>query len=243
MEAARLAYACRDAVITDPDHAKGVAEALLAPAFVDALRARIDPNKAGPVVASISPFTDTTYVSVVDENRNAVSLINSVFRSFGSGYTTEKTGIILQNRGGGFSLEKGHPNELAPNKRPMHTLLPGMLMQNGKLAMSFGVMGGQYQACGHVRLLSNLYDYGMGLQEAMEAPRAFWGGLRASEFSTITLERGYSENVAAELQAMGHSVSWIKEPIGGSQAVQIDHKRGILIGASDPRKDGCALGY
>ena len=243
MEAARLAYACRDAVIADPDHAKGVAEALLSPAFVEKVRSQINPDKAGPTQTSISPFTDTTYLSVVDENRNAVSLINSVFRSFGSGICTEETGILLQNRGGGFSLQEGHPNCLAPSKRPLHTLLPGMVMSGGKLAMSFGVMGGPYQACGHVRLLTNLYDYGMEIQDAIEAPRAFWGGLRASEFSIIGLEKGYKDDVLAELCGMGHQVGRVKEPMGGSQAIQLDHKRGILIAGSDPRKDGCALGY
>lgn len=243
MEAARLAYACRDAVIADPRQARGVAEAVLSDAFVEELRAMIDPARAGAPRASLSPFSNTTYVTVVDENRMAVSFINSLFQPFGSGITTHETGILLQNRGMGFTLEEGHPNRLAPGKRPMHTLLPGMMMADGRVGMSFGVMGGAYQACGHARLISNLYDYDMELQAAIEAPRSFWQGLRAHQFSTLELEKGYSEATAARLAEMGHAITRADSPIGGSQAIRIDWESGVLIGGSDPRKDGCALGY
>jgi len=122
---------------------------------------------------NLNPSSHTTYVSVVDENRMAVSIINSVFHDFGAGLTTPETGILLHNRASGFTLEEDHPNTLAPGKRPMHTLLPGMMMKDGKVTMSFGVMGGPYQACGHVRLLTNMLDYGMDMQSAIDAPPCF----------------------------------------------------------------------
>jgi gamma-glutamyltranspeptidase/glutathione hydrolase len=168
---------------------------------------------------------------------SAVSLIYSIFRSFGSGIATDRFGILFHNRGSGFTLQEGHPNEAGPGKRPMHTIIPGMLKRGGRVVTSFGVMGGAYQAAGHGRFLTNLVDYGMDLQEALDAPRAF------PEAGRLRVERGYPEAVRAELAALGHEIEVPDLPIGGAQAIAIDPDTGLLTGASDPRKDGCALGY
>jgi gamma-glutamyltranspeptidase/glutathione hydrolase len=178
---------------------------------------------------------DTIYITVVDRDRMAVSLIYSVFWGFGSGFASSKFGINFQNRGAGFTLAEGHPNEAGPRKRPMHTIIPGMIRKGGRVLMPFGVMGGAYQSTGHARFVSNLTDFGMDLQDAIDAPRCFSGA------EGMEVERGYSDAVHTELAAMGHNVVIPETPIGGAQAIRIDGD--ILVGASDPRKDGCALGY
>ena len=138
--------------------------------------------------------------------------------------------------GAGFCLTEGHPNELAGGKRPMHTIIPAMLRKSGKVIMPFGVMGGAYQPCGHARFVSNMVDFGLAPQAAIDAPRCFSG------VEGMMMETGYSAQTRAELAEMGHDVKISPEPIGGAQSVLIDDS-GVLIGASDPRKDGCALGY
>ena len=119
----------------------------------------------------------------------------------------------------------------------MHTIIPGMLRQNGKVAMSFGVMGGQYQSTGHARMVTNMVDYGLDPQAAIDAPRCF------GDFGDMQVEKGYGDSVRQELADLGHKVSVPQAGIGGAQAIRIDHDRGVLEGGSDPRKDGCALGY
>jgi gamma-glutamyltranspeptidase/glutathione hydrolase len=181
---------------------------------------------------------ETIYITVVDKNRMAVSLIYSIFDDFGSGIASDTYGILFQNRGAGFTLEAGHPNEASGGKRPMHTIIPAMLRQNDRLVMPFGVMGGPYQPNGHMRVLSNIVDYGLDPQAALDAPRSFYD----PRFG-MQVERGYSDAVRADLAAMGHSVVIPDTPLGGAQAIRIDPETGVLEGASDPRKDGCALGY
>lgn len=234
-EAAKLAYDARNRFIaaTAPrlDH-------MLAPETAAKLAALIDPKRA---MARAAPLTeavhkDTIYITVVDRDGMAVSLIYSIFWGFGAGLASSKFGINFQNRGAGFSLEPGHPNEAAGGKRPMHTIIPGMLKRDGRVIMPFGVMGGAYQPNGHARFVTNLVDYGMDLQSAIDAPRCFSGE------EGMKIERGYSATVREALAAMGHQVSVPHDPIGGAQAILIDDS-GVLIGGSDPRKDGCALGY
>ena len=236
-EAAKLAYDARNRFIADPDHMARL-QHMLAPETAAKLAALIDPTRAMPAAAPISESVhkDTVYITVVDKDRMAVSLIYSIFRGFGTGIASEKFGILLQNRGSGFTLEPGHPNELGGGKRPMHTIIPGMLRQNGKVVMPFGVMGGAYQPNGHARFLSNLTDFDMELQAAMNTPRAF------SDNGVLKVERGYSDLVRQQLADLGHTVEVPPTAIGGSQAIRI-REDGILEGASDPRKDGCALGY
>jgi gamma-glutamyltranspeptidase / glutathione hydrolase len=167
----------------------------------------------------------------------AVSLIYSIFHGFGSGIASDRFGILLHNRGAGFTLAEGHPNEAGGGKRPMHTIIPAMLRRDGRVVMPFGVMGGAYQATGHVRMISNMIDFGMDPQSAVDAPRAF------VDAEGLKIERSYDPSVREALAALGHSVNIAEAPIGGAQAIWIDHESGVLQGASDPRKDGCALGY
>ena len=237
VEAAKLAYDARNRFIADPDHTTRL-DYMIAPETAAKLAALIDPKRAMPAAAPLTEAVhkDTVYITVVDKDRMAVSLIYSVFYGFGSGIASEKFGILMQNRGAGFTLQEGHPNELAGGKRPMHTIIPGMLRENGRVAMPFGVMGGAYQPHGHARFLSNMMDFGMDPQAAIDTPRLF------PEDGKLKVERGYSDTVRQELADMGHEVTIPPGPIGGAQAIRI-HDNGVLEGASDPRKDGCATGY
>lgn len=236
-EATKLAYDARNRFLADPDHTTRL-DHMLAPETAAKLAALIDPTQAmaAPAALSESVHKDTIYITVVDGDGMAVSMIYSIFHGFGSGIASEKFGILLQNRGAGFTLESGHANELQGRKRPMHTIIPAMIREGGKVRMPFGVMGGQYQSTGHARFASNLADFGMDAQSAIDAPRAF------SDAGVLKVERGYSDAVRQELSDLGHVVDIPDTPIGGAQAINIG-ENGVLIGASDPRKDGCALGY
>lgn len=235
-EAAKLAYDARNRFIADRtarlDHMLSMETAQKLAALIDPDRAMADAHAPSEAV-----HKETVYLTVVDRDRMAVSIIYSVFWGFGSGLASQKFGLNFQNRGAGFTLEEGHPNEAGPGKRPMHTIIPAMLRQGGRVTLPFGVMGGAYQPNGHARFVSNLVDYGMELQEAVDAPRSFAAGPEGMQ-----VERGYSDKVRAELAEMGHAVTIPDTPIGGAQAIFIGQD-GVLTGASDPRKDGCALGY
>jgi gamma-glutamyltranspeptidase/glutathione hydrolase len=237
-EAARLAHDARDRFIADPDHTTRL-DHMLAPETAARLAALIDPGRAMASLpaAAEAIHRDTIYLTVVDRDRMAVSLIYSIYWGFGSGLASDRFGILFQNRGAGFTLTPGHPNEAGGGKRPMHTIIPAMLGRAGRLTMPFGVMGGGYQPSGHARLVTNIVDYGMDPQSAIDAPRSFpvAGGL--------SVERGYGDRVRAELAAMGHRIVTPDVPLGGAQLIMIDEAAGVLIGASDARKDGCALGY
>ena len=237
-EATKLAYRHRDALIADPGCLAYPAHTLLDAKTTSTLRRRVSMNTARPGTLWDEPeHEDTVYVSVVDAAGNAVSFINSLFHGFGSKILDPETGILLHSRGSSFRLVEGHPNELAPRKRPMHTIIPGMLRKNGLTVMPFGVMGGHYQAAGQAALLSGILDRRLDLQAAIDAPRAFsFNDLLEVEptFDTSTIER---------LQKLGHRVRIAERPLGGAQAIWIDHRAGLLWGASDPRKDGCALGF
>lgn len=236
-EAAKLAYDARNRLVADPAHMTRL-DHMLSQSTADRLAALIDPKRAMPMPppGAGAVHRDTVLITVVDADRMAVSLIYSVFHSFGSGIASPRFGIALQNRGAGFTLAEGHPNEAAGGKRPMHTIIPAMLRRDGRVVMPFGVMGGQYQANGHARLVANLLTYGMDPQEAIDGPRCF------PEAGILAVERGYSDRVRAELASRGHDVRDPEGPIGGAQAILMDPS-GILIAGSDPRKDGCALGY
>jgi len=236
-EASKLAYDARNRILADPDHTARL-EQMLSMDFAKSLAALIDPTKAMPAAAPLTEalHKDTIYITVVDKDRMSVSLIYSIFHGFGSGIASPKFGILLQNRGAGFTLEDGHPNMLAPGKRPMHTIIPAILRADGRTVMPFGVMGGQYQPNGHARVICNMVDFGMEPQSALDAPRAF------AEAGELRLERGYGDAVRQELADLGHQVVTPETAIGGAQAIKI-HDTGVLEGASDPRKDGCAVGY
>ncbi len=236
-EAAKLAYDTRNRVIADPDRTTRLAH-MLAPETAAKLAALIDPKRAmaEPAKLAEAVHRETVYLTVVDRDRMAVSLIYSIFHAFGSGLASRRFGLNFQNRGAGFTLTEGHPNEAAGGRRPMHTIIPAMLRRGGKVEMPFGVMGGAYQPNGHARVVTNLVTYGMDLQDALDAPRSFAGP------EGFAVERGYAPAVRAELAALGHNVVEPDGPIGGAQAIRL-LPSGVLEAASDPRKDGCALGY
>lgn len=240
-EATRLAYAVRDGYLADPAKAEVPVDWMLSDELADRLAAMIDPKAAiKPLpLDRMRPHKDTVYISVVDKDRNAVSFINSIFHNFGSGIMSRKTGVLFHNRGESFVLDPKHPNCIAPGKRPLHTIIPGMVTQGERAIMPFGVMGGHYQAMGHAHLLSKVFDYGLDLQAAMELPRLF----PLPGTAKVEMERPLREAVGSEFERRGFEVVAPASAIGGGQAILIDWERGTLQGGSDPRKDGCALGY
>ena len=237
LEAARLAFGVRGTHIADPAYMREPVAGLLDKAFAKKLGGLIDPGKRVPLPKGPKPGSDTIYLTVVDRDRTAVSFINSLYSGFGTGICTEKTGIMLHNRGSGFVVDPDHPNTIAPGKRPMHTIIPALAMRGGRCEMPFGVMGADYQPMGHAQVVTNMVDYGMDVQAAIDAPRMFY------EDETTVVERAVPAATVAGLESRGHDVALRPAPLGGGQAIVIDWERGLLIGGSDPRKDGCALGY
>ena len=237
-EAARLAYRDRDGLVADPEHVDVPVERLLSGSYADSLRASIRRDRVLPALPppGIAEHRDTVYLTVVDSERNAISFINSLFASYGVGIMSARSGVMFHCRGASFSLDPAHPNRVAPGKRPMHTIIPGMAMRDGRAAMPFGVMGGHYQPTGHAHLLTNIVDYGMNPQEALDCPRAF------AFAGELQVERGVPTSTRASLAALGHKVVEADAPLGGGQAIAIDRDTGVLTGGSDPRKDGCAMG-
>ena len=242
IEATKQAFADRNRYIADPACAEVPVAGLLSKAYAAARRDEIDPGRAGDFSPGApAAFGDTVYVTCVDAERNVVSLIHSLFQGFGSGIVAGDTGICLQNRGAGFVADPDHPNALRPGKRPFHTIIPAMILRGGKPWMSYGVMGGHMQAQGHVQVALNCIDFGMNVQEALEAPRYRIMGGRE-----VALERAVPQAVRNELGFMGHELWPLgarNVSYGGGQAILIDHERGVLQGGSDYRKDGCAMGY
>jgi gamma-glutamyltranspeptidase / glutathione hydrolase len=238
-EAFKLAVAERDRFVCDPDFSDIPVAALLAKEFGRKQWARIDAMRTlkHPVAAGLPQHRDTTYLSVVDAQRNACSFINSLYHPWGSGVVAGDTGVILQNRGAGFNLIAGHPNCIAPGKRPLHTIIPAMAYRDDRLTLCFGVMGGDYQAMGHAYVLSNWLDFGMDLQESVDAARF----LPAADM--LVLERPIAAVTREQLQRRGHRIADAEKPFGGAQCIYVDWREGVLQAASDPRKDGCALGY
>ncbi|MEM7234864.1 MAG: gamma-glutamyltransferase [Planctomycetota bacterium] len=237
-EAKKLAFRDRDTYVTDLDRRKLPVETLISKDYAKKMRARIDPKRAQSYPKStleIGP--DTVYLSVVDGEGNAVSFINSIYYGFGSGLVVPGTGICLQNRGALFSMQEDHLNRVEGAKRPLHTIIPAMVTKDGKPYFCYGVMGGDMQPQGHVQVLLNMLVFGMNPQEAGEAPRA-----RESN-GAILLESGVPESVRAELRKLGHRIESSPGGFGGYQGILIDRENGVLYGASDNRKDGCAIGY
>jgi gamma-glutamyltranspeptidase/glutathione hydrolase len=239
IEAKKLAFADRDRYLADPEKASVPLERLISKEYAAERRRLIDRDHAArEVPPGLIDATETVYLTVVDEQRNVVSLIYSVFDDFGSGRVVPGTGIALQNRGAGFSLEAGHPNEMAPGKRALHTNMPGMVFRDGKPWLSYGVMGGDMQPPGHAQVLLNRIDFGMNVQKAGEAAR-----FRHFGEGGVAFESGVDIDVLQALITKGHRPMTRSAVYGGYQAIEIDWENGILIGGSDPRKDGCALGY
>lgn len=240
IEAMKLAFADRDRHVADAEKAEVPLKGLLSREYAAERRALIDGEKAGaPGAGSPRAWSDTVYLATADARGGMCSFINSLFHHFGSGVTGGETGIVLQNRGSGFVLEEGHPNCVAPEKRPLHTIIPGFVMREGEPWMSFGVMGGDMQPQGHAQVLSNMVDFGMDVQEAIDAPRfRVLGGLE------VAIERGASEDALRTLESRGHAVRRAGgyEGFGGGQGiVRLDD--GVFMGGSDHRRDGCAVGF
>lgn len=241
IEATRLAYAARDRFLAENENGAVPVDYLLSSELADQLAAKIDLSKAiGDLpLFDYQEHKDTVYISVVDKDRNAVSFINSIFSSYGSGIVSPRSGVMLHNRGQSFSLKLGHPNAIGPGKRPLHTIIPGMVAKNGRVVMPFGVMGGHYQAMGHAHFLSKVFDHGLDIQSAMDLPRLF----PLPGTNIVECEERIRTSAGAELAKRGFEIRVPAGPIGGSQAVWIDWERNVLFGGSDFRKDGMALGY
>lgn len=240
VEAGRRAYRDRSLYVGDPEFSDVPVDWLLSEEHAKALREEI----VGGGRAALGPYTapqhaSTVYICVVDKDRNACSFINSLFNQFGSGLMAPRSGVMLHNRGEGFVLEEGHPNCIAPGKRPLHTIIPAMLAKDDRVVMPFGVMGGQYQAFGHMQFLTRVLDYGLDVQEAQDLPRYFGDPFTGA----LQLENGVPQETAEALRRRGYKVERPLRPHGGSQAIWIDWDQGVLTGGSDPRKDGCAIGY
>ncbi len=233
LEALKLAFADGFAHIADPRHVPVPIAQMLDKAYAAERRKLIGPRALTNALSGL-PRGGTVYLTVIDKDRNACSLINSVFYDFGSGVIVPKTGVVLHNRGALFSLDESHPNALAPGKRPFQTIIPAMAFKDGKLWSSFGVMGGHIQPQGHTQVMVNAIDFGMNPQQALDAPRVVW------RFeNSISVEPPINDRALADL---GHDVI-PGNGFGGGQMIVIDPDSGALLGGSDPRKDGCAIGY
>jgi gamma-glutamyltranspeptidase/glutathione hydrolase len=239
IEAARLAYVVRNAVLAEGSPATPAR--LLSDAFADGLAARIDPDRAALDLPSFAgpEHRDTVYLTVVDRDRNAVSFINSVFDTFGSGIVAPESGVLLHNRGMSFTLDPEHPNRLGSRRQPMHTIIPGMMTEGDHVRMAFGVMGGHFQAMGQAHLVTKIVDFGMDVQSAMDLPRLF----PVLGTGVVEAESTLPEASRAGLEARGHRLVPAEGPIGGAQAIWVDTAGGVLMGGSEPRKDGLALGF
>ncbi len=250
VEAKKLAYENRARFYADPDFARIPIERLLAPEHGRRQAARIDPERAARAVADSRHLfaSDTVYLTVVDRERNAVSLIQSIYYGFGSGVTPPGLGFAMQNRGSLFALDPAHPNVLAPGKRPFHTIIPAMVSQEGRPVYSFGVMGGDMQPQGHVQVLFQLLVRGLDPQAAGDAARIRHDGSSSPTGGTmndggiVRLEPDLDPAVADGLRERGHEVESAAGGYGGYQGIWIDWERGTLVGGSESRKDGLARG-
>jgi gamma-glutamyltranspeptidase/glutathione hydrolase len=244
IEAMRMGMVDAGRYVADPALVQVPVAGLLSKDYAAGRRALIRPDRALEMAAPGQPeHRDTVYLTVVDGQGNAVSFINSLYYGFGSGLVVPGTGICLQNRGACFRLEPGHLNALAGGKRPYHTIIPAMALRDGRLWLSFGVMGGFMQPQGHLQVLVNLVDHGLDPQAALDAPR-----FRVDERGgpTVAMETGVRLKTRKALAAMGHDVrneTTFSPSFGGGQVIAVDADGGVLWGGSDPRKDGCAVGY
>ena len=247
IEAMRLAFADTRWYVADPDVTSVPVSELISKQYAAKRRALLNPEKATVDVQKGSPVagSDTVYFCVVDGMGNACSFIISNYAGFGTGIIPKGCGFTLQNRGFGFSLDPDHPNRLEPNKRPYHTIIPGMLMQDGELYAPFGVMGGFMQPQGHAQVVVNMVDFGMNPQEALDAGR--FCILDGQSGGKVYIEDEISVKVMSELTGMGHEVvpcsDWRRGIFGRGQIIYRNPVTGVLTAGSDPRADGCAIGW
>ena len=238
-ELGRQAFADRDCFVGDPRMGAPSAEALNADARAAKMRAGVSFRGR---IEDLTPVPmpehrDTAYLAVVDKDRNTVSLINSIFDDFGCGIVSPRSGIMFHNRAGGFVLTRGHANAIAPRKRPLNTIIPALLTRDGKAVMAFGVTGGHFQPFGQIQIMTNILDYGMGIQESIDQPRIFARG------DHFTVEGTVPSAAVDGLRKLGHNVTRAENPLGTAHAVWIDWDNGLLRGGADGRRDGIALGW
>lgn len=252
LEAKKLAYADRAKFYADPDFENIPVQQLISKAYAKQQKQRIDPDRAAANVSAGDPILqqgDTVYITVVDQDRNCCSLIQSNFHGFGSYVTPGDLGFVMQNRGALFALDDEHLNRFEPHKRPFHTIIPALVTQNNRPWFCFGVMGGDMQPQGHAQILVNLIDFKMNVQAAGDTARvrhlgdATPTGEPAQGMGTACVESGVSDSVVKELEQKGHHVVRSKSGFGGYQGILIDWDEGTLQGATESRKDGLAIGY
>ena len=246
IEATRLGFADAFEYLADPRCAEVPIDGWISKEYARWRRTLIDPERAMPTApyGRMVPGSDTVYISVIDGAGNACSLINSVFANFGSGLVTPGTGIVLHNRASLFSAAPGHPNALSGGKRPFHTIIPAMATRDGELWLSYGVMGGFMQPQGHLQVITNMVDFGMDAQDALNALRFQVAG------DGVWLEGDVDQEVVTGLHRRGHRVNVMHGPqrggaggMGGGQVISRDPDSGVLSGGSEPRKDGAAVGW
>lgn len=248
-EAKKLAFEDRAKYYADMDFYDVPLEVLLSEKYADERRKLINDDRAGQYDAGEISAGETIYMSVADKDGNMISLIQSNYRGMGSGMVPPKLGFMLQDRGELFSLKEGQANTYVPGKRPFHTIIPAFVTKDGKPFMSFGVMGGDFQPQGHVQILLNMIDFGMGLQEAGDAPRIDHSGTStptgqsAKGRGELHLETGYDYETIRQLMQMGHKIGYARGIYGGYQAIMWDEEKKVYYGASESRKDGQAAGY
>ena len=254
IELKKLAFADRDRWVADPDKALVPIDRLLDPKYLLDRSTLVNVNRAAEQVepgfggeslgtdnGSSDDSGDTVYLTAVDQFGNAVSWIQSNFAGFGSGLLDPETGVLLHNRGSLYTLEDGHPNQVAPNKRPYHTLTPMMALNNGDLAFTIGTPGGDSQTQSLLQIVHNLLVFGMSPQEAIEAPR-----FRSSEGLSVSLEDRVPSSVQSSLSGLGHDLRIIQgwtATFGGAQMIYVDPETGTLTAAADPRREAYALAY
>jgi gamma-glutamyltranspeptidase/glutathione hydrolase len=253
VEAKKLAFADRAKFYADPAFNTLPVKELISKDYATKRRSLVRANRALTDVPAGDPkleHGDTIYLTVVDKDRNCCSFIQSIYYGFGSQVVPGDVGFAMQNRGCLFALDDKHLNRFEPHKRPFHTIIPAMVTRDGKPWYSFGVMGGDMQAQGHVQVLVNQIDFGMNVQEAGDAARVRHSGSAtpeghagSSDGGTVAVESGISQATIDSLRAKGHNVVRSRGGFGGYQGIRIDWANGVLLGGSDPRKDGCAVGY
>ncbi len=246
VEAKKLAFADRDAYLTDPEAMTIAPESLLAREHLAKRRALLDPTRAAPSVAPGIFDGDTIYLCAADADGNVVSLIQSNYSGFGSGLVVEGTGIALHNRGAYFSLDPAAANALAPGKRTLHTLIPSLALRDGRPALAFGTMGGDGQPQTHLQVYTALQRYSLGIQAAIELPRWIQGVEPRGEPERLRLEGRFPPATVQALRTLGHRVEVLApwdRLMGYAQGIVVDHERGVYVGGSDPRAEGIAAGW
>lgn len=237
IETSGLAFRARDGFFRSDDWSLDALAPLLGKEMAARWRDEIDMGQARAAADVGASGSDTVYLCVVDRDANAVSFINSLFRPFGSGILCPDTGVMFHDRGTGFVVQSGSGRTIEGGRRPPHTILPAMLLRDGKAVMPFGFVGAEFQPIGQITLLTNVLDHGLDVQQALETARVF------PQAGDVKVEKTVKEGVVRDLQARGHRIGPTQVAHGSGQAIWIDRDRGVLIGGSDPRKDGCALGF